>query len=407
MTSFDWRTRTDAAIEPVDPARFFSRELPDLIDRRGAFVVDGARQLAVEPLTIEVEGRCWTLRGDDGQVIVEAGNQDAAALVRFDRNGVSELVDDIRTPMGFATSGTLDMPRGDFQVFQDWWVILRGLVDARPVYTAGSIGFGSADGAPLDVTRSFPADVADAELLQFLDQVGYAHLEGVFSEDEMAAVSAEIDDALPSYVPGDERSWWARTADGTHRPVRLRHFDERSPTTAALLDDDRVRRVARLTGDGHVLGGDQPGENLVEALIKPVGVVDGISDVPWHKDCGLGRHSFQCCALIVGISVTGADADSGQLRAIAGSHRALIQSSLVRPGLDLPAVDLPTRTGDVTVHLSCTLHMSQPPVTHERRVMYTTFRLPDPTGDATRGRRELEAIQQPSLGEGPLDHDHR
>jgi hypothetical protein len=48
----------------------------------------------------------------------------------------------------------------------------------------------------------------------------------------------------------------------------------------------------------------------------------------------------------------------------------------VRPSLDLPQLDLPTHTGDVTVHLSCTLHMSQPPVARERRVLYTDFGLP-------------------------------
>jgi ectoine hydroxylase-related dioxygenase (phytanoyl-CoA dioxygenase family) len=61
------------------------------------------------------------------------------------------------------------------------------------------------------------------------------------------------------------------------------------------------------------------------------------------------------------VSVTGADERSGQLRVVAGSHRALVQPAFVRRGLDLPQVDLPTQTGDVTVHLSCTLHMSQAP----------------------------------------------
>jgi hypothetical protein len=84
--------------------------------------------------------------------------------------------------------------------------------------------------------------------------------------------------------------------------------------------------------------------------------------------------------MTVGISVTGADAGTGQLRVVAGSHRALIQPAFVRRHLDLPQVDLPTSTGDVTIHLSCTLHMSQPPVTGERRVMYTDFSLPEPEG---------------------------
>ena len=55
---------------------------------------------------------------------------------------------------------------------------------------------------------------------------------------------------------------------------------------------------------------------------------------------------------------------------------------------DLPAVDLPTRTGDITVHLSCTLHKSQPPVERERRVLYTGFRLPLRGTDAEREARE-------------------
>ena len=77
--------------------------------------------------------------------------------------------------------------------------------------------------------------------------------------------------------------------------------------------------------------------------MKPIGVVEGISDVPWHKDCSLGSHSYRCCSLTVGISVTGADADSGQLRVVAGSHRALVQPAFVRRGLDLPQLDLPDR----------------------------------------------------------------
>jgi hypothetical protein len=53
----------------------------------------------------------------------------------------------------------------------------------------------------------------------------------------------------------------------------------------------------------------------------------------------------------------------------------------VRPDLDLPRIALPTRTGDVTVHCTCTLHMSRPPVDRERRVVYTGFGLAARPGD--------------------------
>ena len=110
--------------------------------------------------------------------------------------------------------------------------------------------------------------------------------------------------------------------------------------------------------------------------------------MPWHKDCSLGRHSYECCSLTAGISVSGADALSGQLRVVAGSHRALLRPAHVKAGShDLPEIDLPTQTGDVTLHLSCTLHMSQPPVERERRVLYTAFTLPPRDAEATQRAR--------------------
>ena len=171
--------------------------------------------------------------------------------------------------------------------------------------------------------------------------------------------------------------------------MRLQHFHERSERTAALLDDDRFLRIGRLTTDGHR---PRTEGNRVEALFKPIGVVEGISDVPWHKDCSLGRHSYQCSGMTVGISVTGADERSGQLAVVAGSHRALVQPAFLRREWGLPVVDLPTRTGDVTVHCSCTMHMSHPPIDRERRVMYSGFSMPAMAPDAARA--SLAALGQ-------------
>jgi hypothetical protein len=96
----------------------------------------------------------------------------------------------------------------------------------------------------------------------------------------------------------------------------------------------------------------------------------------------------------VGISVTGADANSGQLRVVPGTHRALVWTApCLQPGLDLQPLDLPTQTGDVTVHLSCTQHMSQPPVSQTRKVLYTGFRqVPPDAEQAEANRARLGAV---------------
>ena len=250
------------------------------------------------------------------------------------------------------------------------------------MHARGDVDFRDRDGAPLDLHRAFGPEDDDADIAHFLAEAGFLHLRGWFDPEQMRAISADMDGARPTYTRDDGNSWWARTADGDDHCVRMLSFQEHSETTRTLLASDRYQRIGRLTADDYRM---RESGNQIEALVKPIGVVEGISDVPWHKDCSLGMHSYRCCGLTVGISVTGADARSGQLRVVAGSHRALVQPAFVRSESDLPIVDLPTATGDVTVHCSCTLHMSQPPVERERRVAYTGFGLAE-VARASEGR---------------------
>ena len=349
--------------------------------------------MELRPFTVEVDGSAWTLSWAGDHVEVTSGTDDRGAFVRLTPEQLDDLVADQGTMMGFWTSGKLDQPAGRLGDALDWWLVLRAALDERPLHTPGAVTFEDRDGGPLDLHRSFRPDDDRDEMRHFLEQAGFLHIEGLFTEDEMAAVSADMDRVAPDYAPDDGRSWWARTKDGENHLVRMQAFDTRSPAAASVVADSRYRSLADIPGDGHVWGARS--DNRAEALFKPIGIVEGISDVPWHKDCSLGRHSYECCSLTTGISVTGADAVSGQLRVRPGSHRALVWPALEQPRCDLPVVDLPTRTGDVTMHLSCTLHMAQPPVEHERRVMYSSFSLPPLNPEAAaEARRKLRAVRE-------------
>jgi hypothetical protein len=164
------------------------------------------------------------------------------------------------------------------------------------------------------------------------------------------------------------------------------HFVEHSETTARFLSSDRWEQLRLTLAGTDTLDPPKVAGNVIEALIKPLGVVQGISDIPWHRDCSLGRHSYKCCSITVGVSVSDGGADQGQLRVLAGSHRANVPAVGVRPDMDLPIVPLPTQAGDLTVHLSCTLHEATPPIEGERKVMYTGFGLPDVTPSAAAAR---------------------
>jgi len=396
--SVDVRTRVDGEQAPVDPDRFFGVELPAALDAAGPLLAEAVPTLRLPDLVVVVGGVPWTLSATAAGIEVRPGAPDGddGLRLRVDAGQLSDLVDDQVTPMGWFSSGALDL-HGRLERLLDWWLVLRGALDGVAPRVAQEMAFEDSEGRPLDLTRRFGWDDADEEMDRFLGQAGYLHVGSVFTEEEMAAVSRDMDRAAPSYAQGDGRSWWARTSDGADRLVRMQGFDAMSPRAAALVADGRLARLGALTGDGHQWG--QMDSNALEALVKPIGVVEGISDVPWHKDCSLGRHSYECCGLTVGISVTGADQTSGQLRVVAGSHRALVWPAFLRRDNALPVVDLPTHTGDVTVHLSCTLHMAQPPVDRERRVMYTGFRLPPLRPDAdtaadSEARRRLRAVRE-------------
>jgi hypothetical protein len=410
VRSVDVRTRTAADVRDVDADDFFDRELPRVFEERATLAAPGARELALQPLAIEVDGQRWTLSFDGHRFEVTPERGAAATFVRLDAGALTDVVNDLITPMTLFTAGELDMPIGRLEDFLDWWVVLRSVLDNRPVHTRGAVDFLDESGTPLDLNRVFVPDDDPETLAHFLAEAGYLHIAGVFDPSEMAAVSADMDVIAGGYTRDDGRSWWAHTSDGGDRLVRMQYAHEASPRIAALLADARLQRWAEITRDGHRLGKPGANRNLAEALIKPIGVVDGISDVPWHKDCSLGSHSYRCCSLTVGISVTGAGPDSGQLRVVAGSHRALIQPAFVRGDLDLPMVDVPTDVGDITVHLSCTLHMSQPPVTRERRVVYTDFSLPegdaaDP-GEARIARVREQAYRTVSQEPAPAAREH-
>jgi hypothetical protein len=326
-----------------------------------------------------VDGESVSLDVGDGRLRARRGPVDDAIVVALDRAAFSDLVQGVTSTFGTQMTGGAQVVDGNADTFLAWEPVLRFLIDGRPLYEPGAIELHDAAGAPLDLHRSFTLDDPAEEIGQFLAEAGFLHIRGMFTPAEMAAVSAELDAAVAAADRDDGASWWARTDAGEWYAARILGFNQHSPTLRGLLTSDRFRTIPTFTDDDFVQRDPDVGDSA-EGLLKKVGVVEGISDVSWHKDCSMGDHSRRCSSLTVGISVTGATRENGELGVVAGSHRASVVPLGV-DGLDLPRLPLPTETGDVTVHCSCTLHMSRPPVSAERRVVYTGFDLVPRAGD--------------------------
>jgi hypothetical protein len=378
MPSVDFRTRYQNDQEPLDVDTFVDARLPALLDANGVAAGRAAARLELTPLTLDVDGTPLTFCVDGDRLVVRRATSNTL-VVALDQLAFSDLVQDVASTFGAQMTGRARVTTGTVDDFVGWEPVLRGLLDGRAVYEPGTIDFRDRDGKPLDLHRSFTVDDDPAEIGHFLAEAGYLHLEGVFTESEMAAVSADLDAAIAAATKDDGASWWAKTNDGEWYAARVLGFNQKSPALRDAMRSDRFRRIMTFTDDRWVQRNPDVGDSA-EGLLKKVGVVEGISDVSWHKDCSMGGHSRGCCGLTTGISVTGARKENGELGVVAGSHRANI-APLGIEGLDLPKIPLPTRTGDVTVHCSCTLHMSRPPVSAERRVSYTGFGLAPRPGD--------------------------
>jgi Phytanoyl-CoA dioxygenase (PhyH) len=382
--SVDARTRPINGAGPADPASFFEEAWREAAARHGARAAEDAARLGLPPITIRVDDAAWTLQPATNAIDVVPGSSDADASVALDRAAFADLFCERRTALGLVIGGRTEGDPASNDAFCAWDPVLRSLLDGRPVYRPGDVSLLARDGSPLDLGQRFRLGETQADAAHFLGEAGFLLLRDVFTEAEMDAVDADLGAAVRAAQPDDGTSWWASTRGGEAYPCRILDFAQQSPALRSLIAGERYVSIGNLLADGH-RPGDPFGEHFAdvtaEGLLKRVGSVDGLVCLPWHKDCDRGGHSMFCCGLTIGVCLTPVDEDHGGLDVMAGSHRANIARAQVNEALDLPAVTLRAERGDVTVHMSCTLHRSTHPMRRERRVAYTGFALPPRPGD--------------------------
>jgi hypothetical protein len=198
----------------------------------------------------------------------------------------------------------------------------------------------------------------------------------VFDADEIAGLGAEVERLRAEAQPDDGTSWWATRADGEDVCCRLIYTSLRSAGIAALEHDERLARFASFHGE--------PLEAAPECLdgfsvvLKHPEITAGLSDLPWHRDCGLGGHPVICPGFNIGIQLDAANAESGQLHFLAGSHRGSSHPLRPKDEARQPVVAITTEPGDVTVHYGHVLHAAPPPTgAGGRRALYVGFVRPE------------------------------
>jgi ectoine hydroxylase-related dioxygenase (phytanoyl-CoA dioxygenase family) len=228
----------------------------------------------------------------------------------------------------------------------------------RPVLRAGDLRLRDGD-EPLDVTRTFSlADPAPA-VRRYLDAAGFVVLRQVFSAGEVAELCDAVDALAAQAAPGDRRSWWARDAAGQQVLCRLTYAGLRAPRIAALDADPRVARLAALAPGPVRSTPDRMDGHAV--ILKRRQIVDGLADLPWHVDCGLGGHPIMCPVLQLSLYLDPATRETGNLRMLAGSWRYAKRVPLPDEEAALPVASVVAAPGDCTLHYGDTMHAAPPP----------------------------------------------
>jgi len=324
-----------------------------------------ARDLApTGAITFLVDNDTVTYTVDGSTIRVDEGQRNGDVVVRLSRQAWDDMVGQFRTIMNLLLSDDLAFERGGFEQLADWDPILRYLHAGIPPYDPARI-----DLQGRDPFAAFTLEASDDELRAQLQTMGYLHVKAVFDTDEMHAANREIDRLAANARPGDDESWWVTAEDGTDILCRLVYATLRSPVLAALESDPRVRRLGTLLDPRLRAAPDRMEGSAV--LLKVPGKTSGLSNIPWHQDCGMGGHAIMCPTLSVGIQITGSDSSTGNLQVVPGSHGQAIHYRWEQRLQQVPVVSIDTAPGDVTVHIQDLMHASpQPTGAGGRRTMY-------------------------------------
>ena len=327
-------------------------------------------------LTFEVDGSAWTYATTDGRLSIAPG-AGVSLAVTLDAAAFDDLVHERWSVFGLLYANRLAMTSGAFESLASWEPVLQHLWFGRPLYDdAARAALVDPDGAPLDLSQSFTLDDTDEHIAAFLRVAGFAVVRGVFGANEIARLDAEVTRLRAAATPDDGRSWWATDADGHEVCCRLTYASKRSEAFASLHEDPRIVRIA----SWHQ-GALRPSPDRLDGhsvVMKNPAVVSGLSDLPWHRDCGMGGHAVLCPSLNIGVQLDRADAANGQLRYLAGSHHHTNLPPTAEQEAAWPVVAIEAEPGDVTVHYSHVLHVAPPPTAPDasRKTVYIGFNNP-------------------------------
>lgn len=383
---------------------FHRDELPALLRRGNGSLAHGA-VATLGALALATTAGTYTYRPADGNVEVLAGDEAADTVIELGLDDWLGLISDLDTAPGLFYGGRARAVRGKPLRFVAWETGLRAMFHGLAPFDPDTVDLRDLSGARLDPTTTFRFDdlaESTADAAHFLTTAGYLVVRDVFGPDEVAALVADAAILRDEARPGDGRSWWGRNRSGDE--VLCRVLDaNRSDAFQRLALDERIRGLIDLAPEP-LVARDPRARDSITVLWKSPDIVEGLADLPWHRDCGMGGHARNCPTIVVTVCLTSGTAEAGELRALPGSHRGGFPFVDGRDVAAPTGVPVRVEAGDVSLHYSDVMHVSLPPTSVEgpHRVSALLAFVPPDAGHH-RGERHYNDVL---LGDerGQVDH---
>ena len=351
---------TEGTSTLVDFDEFHTVELPRrLAGGNGALAAGDAAGLGALGFRLRETGSSYTYVPTGDTIAVVAGAEQARTVVEIDQASWEGLVTDMETAPGLLYSDRITCTGGSALRFVRWEPALRAMFHGRPIFDPEATPLFDREGEPLDPTKTFTFVSDRDEMAHFLHTAGFIVVKGVFDDDEVTRFRAAADRLRAGAVGGDRLSWWGKNASGVTVLCRVTNAGK-EPDLRALYEDERLLGLAALS-EYELTAKAVDSDEGVTVLWKNPDMTEGLSNIPWHRDCGMGGHALMCPLLIATVCLTGGGPDSGELRGLPGSWQASY------PYIDAEDPDAPlgvgldVEPGDVSLHYSDVMHASCAP----------------------------------------------
>jgi ectoine hydroxylase-related dioxygenase (phytanoyl-CoA dioxygenase family) len=358
-------------MEPgVDFERFHREELPRrLAAGNGALAARGAARLRSFAFRV-AGGGAFTYVPGEGAIDVVPGDDAADTVIELAPEIWDNFVGELDAAAGLLYGGRARCLRGKAIRWLDWEPVLRAMLHGRPVYDAERVALADRAGRPLDPAATFTLDSDRDDMAHFLRTAGYLFVRDVFRAGEIARFVAESEELRAEAVAGDKLSWWGKrngeavlcrvTRAGAKPGLRSVPNDPRLLALVALADERLEHRIK---------GGQDEG---ISVIWKQPGVDEGLGDLPWHRDCGMGGHAIMCPVLVASVFLTPSTPETGDLRMLPGSWQAGCGPIDARHPQAPRGVAFAARPGDVSLHYGDTMHAAPPPERSDLAVYRTS-----------------------------------